>query len=253
MDITNLLRRLSRPRFHFLALATIAMILVGRGAGWPTLQAQPPTNPIVLENGLTGSPQSEWDVSGSGDPNIQGYATDISVNKGSTVTFKIKLQPAVNGGYVIDIYRLGYYQGMGARFVTTVVPTAQQIIASQNQPVCAKDATVGLVDCGNWGVSGTFDTTGLTSGVYIARPRRTDNGGASHIVFIVRDDARKADVLFQTSDTTWQAYNQYPGLADGGSSLYCNGPLDNSPGDYSCATRSAKVSYNRPFDTRDHD
>src|SRR6185503_14467838 len=47
--------------------------------------------------------------------------------------------------------------------------------------------------------------------------------------------------------------NQYPGLADGGSSLYCNGPLDNSPGDYSCATRSAKVSYNRPFDTRDHD
>ncbi|HXT31510.1 MAG TPA: N,N-dimethylformamidase beta subunit family domain-containing protein, partial [Vicinamibacterales bacterium] len=237
----------------FLALATIAMILVGRGAAWPTLQAQPPTNPIVLENQLTGSPQSEWDVSGSGDPNIQGYATDISVNRGSTVTFKIKLQPAVNGGYVIDIYRLGYYQGLGARFVTTVVPTAQQIIASQNQPVCAKDATVGLVDCGNWGVSGTFDTTGLTSGVYIARPRRTDNGGASHIVFIVRDDARKADVLFQTSDTTWQAYNQYPGLADGGSSLYCNGPLDNSPGDYSCATRSAKVSYNRPFDTRDHD
>ena len=253
MDITNPLRRLSRPRFPFLVLATIAMILAGRGSGWPTLQAQPPTNPIVLENQLTGTPQSEWDVSGSGDPNIQGYATDISVNKGGLVTFKIKLQPAVTGGYVIDIYRLGYYQGMGARFVSTAVPTAQQIIDSKNQPACLRDDSAGLVDCGNWSVSGTFDTTGLTSGVYIARPRRTDTGGASHIVFIVRDDARKADVLFQTSDTTWQAYNQYPGLADGGSSLYCNGPLDNSAGDYSCATRSAKVSYNRPFDTRDHD
>src|SRR4029078_5812302 len=121
MDITNSLRRLTRPRFHFLALATIAMILVGRGAACPTRQPQPPTNPIVLENQLTGSPQSEWDVSGSGDPNIQGYATDISVNRGGTVSFKIKLQPAVVGGYVIDIYRLGYYQGFGARKITTVV------------------------------------------------------------------------------------------------------------------------------------
>src|SRR6185436_11052071 len=136
------------------------------------------------------------------------------------------------------------YQGLGARFVTTVVPTAQQIIASQNQPVCAKDATVGLVDCGNWGVSGTFDTTGLTSGVYIARPRRTDTGGASHIVFIVRDDTRKAEMLFQTSDTTCQAHHRCPGLADGRASLYCSGSLDNSAGDYACGTGSAKVSYN---------
>ena len=39
--------------------------------------------------------------------------------------------------------------------------------------------------------------------------------GASHIVFIVRDDDGASDLLFQTSDTTWQAYNSY-----GGNSLY---------------------------------
>src|SRR5262249_5965940 len=44
--------------------------------------------------------------------------------------------------------------------------------------------------------------------------------------------------LFQTSDTTWQAYNQY-----GGNSLYVGGPGTN-PG------RAYKVSYNRPFTTR---
>ena len=41
---------------------------------------------------------------------------------------------------------------------------------------------------------------------------RTDGtAGASHVAFVVRDDASRSDVLFQTSDTTWQAYNQYGG------------------------------------------
>src|SRR5690349_8869992 len=42
-------------------------------------------NPITDENALTGSPASEWDISGAGDSTIQGFATDISVNKGETV------------------------------------------------------------------------------------------------------------------------------------------------------------------------
>ena len=44
-------------------------------------------------------------------------------------------------------------------------------------------------------------------------------------------------MLFQTSDTTWQAYNRY-----GGNSLYFGSP----------AGRAYKVSYNRPFTTRAH-
>ena len=34
---------------------------------------------------------------------------------------------------------------------------------------------------------------------------------ASHIYFVVRDDASRSDILFQTADTTWQAYNRYGG------------------------------------------
>ena len=89
------------------------------------------------------------------------------------------------------------------------------------------------------------------SGIYIAKPTRQDGaaaGQASHIVFIVRDDSRIADILFQTSDTTWQAYNLY-----GGNSLYCGAPFSNDGTAYGCAGRAVKVSYNRPFDTRDHD
>src|SRR5207237_4689270 len=89
---------------------------------------------------------------------------------------------------------------------------------------------------------------GAVSRVYTAKLPRSDTGGASHIVFIVRDASRQADVLFQTSDSTWQAYNHY-----GGRSLYCDGPLSNAGADYSCGARSAKVSYNRPFNTRAFD
>ncbi|MGH9418784.1 MAG: N,N-dimethylformamidase beta subunit family domain-containing protein, partial [Thermoanaerobaculia bacterium] len=60
----------------------------------------------------------------------------------------------------------------------------------------------------------------------------------SHIVFIVRADGSNSALLFQTSDTGWQAYNNY-----GGNSLYVGSPGTN-PG------RAYKVSYNRPFFTR---
>ena len=77
------------------------------------------------------------------------------------------------------------------------------------------------------------------SGIYIAHLVREDASlGESHMVFIVRDDEGHSPILFQTSDTTWQAYNQY-----GGNSLYVGGPGTN-PG------RAYKVSYNRPFTTR---
>jgi hypothetical protein len=49
-----------------------------------------PANQIIAENCNPGNTQSEWDVSGAGDSSIQGFATDISVNQGGTVYFKIK-------------------------------------------------------------------------------------------------------------------------------------------------------------------
>src|SRR4051794_17684872 len=72
----------------------------------------PSVNPIVAENQLQGTPQSVWDITGAGDASIQGFATDISVNHGQTVNFKINDTAAAP--YHLDIYRMGYYGGMGA-------------------------------------------------------------------------------------------------------------------------------------------
>src|SRR5579864_8745120 len=76
-----------------------------------------PANPIERENCLPGSPRTSWEIAGAGDPTIQGFATDISVNVGQTVNFKINTTAS---SYTIEIYRMGYYGGMGARLITTI-------------------------------------------------------------------------------------------------------------------------------------
>ena len=195
-------------------------------------------NAIVVENQQTGSPPSEWDISGAGDDNIQGYATDISVDQGETVYFKVKTDAT---DYRLDIYRLGYYNGNGARKVDTIQPSAG---LPQIQPDCGFEAATNFLDCGNWDVSASWDVpAGAVSGVYFAKLVREDGTpGESHIVFIVRDDDGGSALLFQTSDTTWQAYNRWG--ENGVSSGYS---LYEPTGD-----KADKVSYNRPFGTRDY-
>jgi hypothetical protein len=200
----------------------------------------PVTNPVACENTKAGDDPSTWDVDGAGDSTIQGFATQMSVNKGTTISFKIK---SATTNYTIDILRLGYYGGLGARRQATSVAHT-----GSTQPACLTNST-GLVDCGNWSTSASWAVPSTAvSGVYIALLRRTDTGGRSQIVFVVRDDASTSPVMLQTSDATWQAYNTY-----GGNSLYqcttANCPPDN-PSTYYAAH---KVSYNRPFNTAEDD
>ncbi len=149
------------------------------------------SNPIVVENAKPGNPSSEWDIAGAGDSSIQGFATDISVNKGETIRFKVKTN-ATN--YRLDIYRLGYYGGLGARFIATITPSAA---LPQTQPNPIVDSSTGLVDCGNWAESASWAVPlTATSGVYIAKLVRTDTGGASHIIFVVRDDSSTIQTSF---------------------------------------------------------
>jgi len=93
-------------------------------------------NPIPCENQLPGTDPSIWDTPNgdAGDASLQGFATDISVNVGQTVSFKINSSGLRS--YSIDIYRLGYYQGNGARKITTISPS---VSLPQTQPACLTD------------------------------------------------------------------------------------------------------------------
>ena len=217
-----------------LALAATILLLAAHPA--PGMAAC--SNPVACENAKTGSAPSAWQVSGAGDASIQGYATTMSVNRGDTIRFKIKTTVS---NYHIDIYRLGYYQGNGARIQASGIRPSATL--PQTQPACLTNSATGLIDCGNWAVSASWAVPAdSVSGVYIARLVRDDNGGASQIPFVVRDDAASSDMLVRTSDATWQAYNKY-----GGNSLYsCTAPCP--PGNPGAYKGAFSVSYNRPFD-----
>ena len=230
MTVSGMDRRLAPWAHRGLAglvfLALVAALLVSLPS---RAEAACTGNAIVCENQLPGTPASEWDIDGAGDESIQGFATKMSVNAGSPIQFKIDTDA---NAYSIKIYRIGYYQGDGARLITTVNPSTG---LPQNQPACATDANTEIYDCGTWAVSASWNVpSSAVSGVYFAHLIR-GNGDSSHIPFVVRNDGNTSKVLFQTSDTTWQAYNTY-----GGSNFYWGGPQG----------RALKVSYNRPWSTR---
>src|SRR5437868_12012934 len=81
------------------------------------------------------------------------------------------------------------------------------------------DKMTGEVDAGNWSITDRWSLpAGTTSGVYVANV--IDGTQVFQIPFVVRDDSSHSDIVYQTSDQTWQAYNGW-----GGANLYGgNGP-----------------------------
>lgn len=192
-------------------------------------------NPVVTENLLPGTPQADW-YANEGGP-IEGFAQEFSVNKGETVHFKINIASPTLVPYSVKIYRVGYYQGNGARFITDLGP-----LMGKEQPAYNYETASGKVDCSNWSVSAQWavpNDASTVSGVYVARFDCSAVGGSSIQVFVVRDDAANSPLLFKTSDATWQAYNSY-----GGNTFYTAAtPV---PG----FNHATKISYQRPVYNR---
>lgn len=161
-------------------------------------------------------------------PWIEGYCSRASVKAGDALDIMVSTNPP--GRFTIDIFRMGYYDGAGARLMQQLGP-----FDGITQP----DPPVGeerLREC-QWKPCTTITIPeDWVSGIYLGRLSLVDTQWQSYIIFIVRDD-RKADIVFQCSDNTWQAYNRWPDNY----SLYDNGESE-------WALKSGiRVSYDRPY------
>jgi len=196
------------------------------------LAAQPapptaPANPIVIENQKPAAP--DWEITRPAlEREIEGYASATSVNRGDPIDLYVSTR---DPSYTIDVYRMGWYGGRGARQVGRGLE-AQGIAQEMPTP----DPIIGIVEC-HWKNPVrivTRDESGpWTTGVYLARLTAHPSSKQSFIVFVVRDDERSAALLFQSSVTTYAAYNNW-----GGKSLY-GFNSQNAP--------ARKVSFDRPY------
>jgi hypothetical protein len=162
-------------------------------------------------------------------PIIEGYVSRASVRASDSLDVFVSTNPATS--FVIDLYRLGYYQGTGGRHLRRLGPFKGQIqatppVGKERLRECQWEACTSLKIPGEW-----------LSGVYLGKLSSTSHRYQSYVVFIVRDD-RDADFVFQCSDNTWQAYNAWPDRY----SLYHNDRKDGL-----VLVSGVKVSFDRPY------
>lgn len=233
------MKRKLKPRQNWFALKTSVWLPVALGLFLPaSLAAQ--SNPIVIENRQPGTSQWQIPWGFQGDDvggQVKGYASATSVNKGQNITFYVSTNPAQT--YTIDVYRIGWYQGLGGRLMQHIGP-----LNGTTQPTCPTDATTGMIEC-HWAPAYTLGTqTSWTSGIYLALLTNAQ-AYQNYIMFAVRDDSRVAAFLYQQPVTTYQAYNDYPYDQATGKSLYTFNSYgaNTVSGDAS----AVKASFDRPY------
>jgi hypothetical protein len=161
-------------------------------------------------------------------PWIEGYCSHTNLRAGETLALMVSTNPP--SPFVIDLYRLGYYQGKGGRHLLRLGPFKGRVqpdptVGQERLRECRWEAAVKLAIPKDW-----------PSGVYLGKLTAERDGLQSYVIFIVRDD-RACDFLFQCSDATWSAYNRWPSqwsLYDDGTKQWYWGP-------------GVRVSWDRPY------
>jgi hypothetical protein len=161
-------------------------------------------------------------------PAIEGYCSQASVRAGDPITFHVSTNPS--SPFTLEIFRMGYYGGDGGRLVKQLGPfegrtQADPPVGPKRVRECAWEPCAELPIPDDW-----------LSGVYLGKLTAQRDGTQSYLIFIVRDD-RRADLIFQCSDNTWQAYNRWPSqfalYDDGKNEWYWGGGV--------------QVSFRRPY------
>ena len=161
-------------------------------------------------------------------PWIEGYFSRTSVRAGETLSLHVSTNP--ESKFTVDLYRMGYYAGAGARRVATLgsFPGKAQedpLVDPHRLRICNWEPCTKITIPADW-----------LSGIYLGKLTAEREGVQSYVIFIVRDN-RRADFMFQCCDNTWQAYNRWPGQY----SLYDNG------GEYLVLGPGMEVSFDRPY------
>ena len=132
------------------------------------------------------------------DHALEGFASQVSAVPGDDVALFVNTTArAVQA----QVYRMGYYQGLGGRLVVQT-----DFVAAKPQPAAVVTPGTATVSC-PWTPTITLNITkDWLPGCYLLK--LVGSGGEEQFVpLTIRDDASMASYVLQNSVTTWQAYN----------------------------------------------
>src|SRR6266853_167037 len=180
----------------------------------------------VIEDENLQSGTAAWELTKPADNRqIEGYASLTSVLAGSDIDLFVNTQDA---NYSLRVYRMGWYGGKGGRQILGPVT-----LNGVRQVTPSPDPTTLLIECHWTNPYAIHVPTSWVSGIYLVKLHGNTSGKESYITFTVRD-TRNANIVFQQSVTTYQAYNGWLGQ-----SLYTFNTKDGKQVD--------RVSFNRPY------
>jgi sugar lactone lactonase YvrE len=185
-------------------------------------------SPILLENMLRGVAHEDPDKPANDE--VAGYSSAVSAAPGMTIQLFVNVNRDQNVRW--DLYRVGYYGGLGTRLVAR-----GELRPVSVQPACPIDLDTGMIECA-WAPA--FDVTigsDWLSGYYFFE-LVNDDGFGSRVPFVVREGGRRAPALVHANVNTWQAYNRW-----GGISIYVNEHVDGAYRE----RHGYRVSFDRPY------
>jgi hypothetical protein len=202
----------------------------GRSAVRKLVLSRAALNPITRENALPGTPGS-----GSGDwrdSDLQGYTSETSLTPGETLHLHVSTPAGVD--YRIELFRLGWYGGVGGRLVACV-PSCLGYRSGRTHDPAPTDPATGEVRL-SWPVTDQLVIpSDWVSGYYLVRLVPSDGGVRGTIPFILRESPdRPSPILVEVPVNTWEAYNAW-----GGKSLYDFNSTGGAPAN--------RVSFDRPY------
>ncbi|GAA1354363.1 N,N-dimethylformamidase beta subunit family domain-containing protein [Streptomyces beijiangensis] len=220
--------------------------LVGYTLRGGTKPAAAKHSPVYSAPGDRDAPKllSSWGIAREGThltndrkEGIHGYASATSVARGTAVDFHVSVDRAQN--FTVAVHRIGGQRGSAVGPLTTSPP-----LHGRPHPIPKSQADTGLIAC-DWPSSWKLHIPQeWTSGLYLA-VFTAEDGFRGCTPFVVRDTARRSDILVIVPFTTYQAYNIWPLNGRTGKSLYkgyeSTGKLGGAP------QRAVKVSFDRPY------
>ena len=209
-----------------LAAATVVCVA---GAALPASVASDTTDPIRAENMRSGT--TAWEAPDGDGVAIDGYASEVSALPGETLHLHVSTRPAAP--YHVEVYRLGWYGGSGARLLACI-PVGCSAFEEGKPRRGGTPGTGGLVKA-DWPVTDQITVPAdWTSGYLMVRFLRESGQAWTTYVILREPPAHHSMILVQVPVNTWQAYNGW-----GGMSLY--------EFDYAHGQRANHVSFDRPY------